>query len=152
MSKNINKIPLTRVWNALCKLPFGKTIFSKGLGFYIPYTGTIKPKVIRCGGGSAAVKIKQRRGLANHIGSVHAAALANVVELTAGLAFFSRSDCPSCIVTNLSTQYKKLATGTLEAVCSTRHLTLSKTVSAKVYVYNSDRKLVAEGVCTWTLL
>lgn len=50
-----------------------------------PYFKTIRPKVVDLRVGYSEVCMKQRWGVQNHIQTVHAIAVCNLVEMTMGL-------------------------------------------------------------------
>ena len=109
---------IIRRWQTWATRPGGKRIFSYLLGRMVPYTGTIRAEVVSLKPGYARIRLKDRRQVRNHLGSIHAAALANLGELVTGLALNSalRGDNRG-IVTRLGMEYLKKARGPLEAEC-----------------------------------
>ena len=103
-------------WNRLNSFPGGRYLFSKTLGWLIPYTGSTKPQVLVIKEGVAKVRLKDRRRVRNHLHCLHAIALVNVGELSTGLALYSRfSKGMKGIPTKLSIEYFKKARGTITA-------------------------------------
>ncbi len=96
----------------------GKFLFSRMLGTTIPYTGSIKARVEHLEPGHAIVVLPDRRRVRNHLDSVHAIALANVAELSTGLAMISGlPPGVNAILVGLNVSYEKKARGELRAEC-----------------------------------
>ncbi len=106
------------LWDRLAPLPGGKRVFSKLVGRTAPYTGTIRARVVQLERGRARVQMKDRAGLRNHLGSVHAVALANLAEMVGNLALvYSMPDDARFIVAGMELDYVKKARGTIEGRC-----------------------------------
>lgn len=73
------------LFQRVAALPAGKRIFSRGLCFKAPYFSSIRPLVSELQPGLCEVRMKKRRAVTNHIGTVHAIAMCNMAELSGGL-------------------------------------------------------------------
>jgi acyl-coenzyme A thioesterase PaaI-like protein len=108
--------PILARWQKLGGSGLGRWLFSRGIGLMAPYSGTIRPRIEALEPGRAVVRMRERRRVRNHLRSVHAAALLNLVELTGGLlATVSMPADARMIVTGLSVDFVKKARGLLEA-------------------------------------
>lgn len=65
--------------------PLGKKAFSVAFMLKAPYFATVRPQVQVMEPHHGVVKIRKRRGVQNHIGTVHAIAVANGMEAAMGL-------------------------------------------------------------------
>jgi uncharacterized protein (TIGR00369 family) len=134
------------LWDQLSPLPGGNRIFSRLLGMRIPYTGSIRPEVLRLAPGFANIQIKDRAALRNHVQSVHAVALCNLAELTgnAALAYELPPDA-RFIVTELTMRYLKKARGTIAARCQCEPVTTNerKAYTLEVQLFDAHGELVA---------
>jgi uncharacterized protein (TIGR00369 family) len=105
-------------WDKLRPIPGGSRLFSRLVGMMAPYTGTIDAHVVDLRAGFAEVRLRDRRAVRNHLGSVHAVALANLAELTGNVALaYGLPDDGRFIVAKMTIEYLKKARGTLRGQC-----------------------------------
>ena len=107
------------IYKKVTNLPFGNYLFDKGVGFVAPFFGKIRPNVIELKPSLCVVRMRDRRGIRNHIGTVNAGAMCTLAELTAGMAV--DATIPNhlrWIPKKMTVAYLAKGKGTLEAVCS----------------------------------
>jgi acyl-coenzyme A thioesterase PaaI-like protein len=105
-------------WDKLSPLPGGKRLFSEIIGRSARYTGTIGCRVEELEVGRSRVTMRDRPAVRNHLKSVHAIALANLVEVTGNIAlWYSMPDDARFIVAGMDLNYVKKARGTIEGRC-----------------------------------
>ena len=130
----------------------GKILFSKLIGWLIPYTGSTSPSIQKIEPGYAEVQLQERRKVRNHLRSVHALALANVGEFCCGLALFSQSSSQAqAILVELGVTYLKKARGLLIAT-SRFDITEFQTdtnYALTAEIRDSGQELVAIVNTTW---
>ncbi len=111
---------IKRLWDKLSPYPGGRVAFSKMLGLLAPYSLSIDAKVMDLGPGRARVEMRERWRLQNPFNSVHAIALANLGELTSGLAMmYGLPPELRAIMLKIEIEYTKKARGMITAVCQT---------------------------------
>jgi acyl-coenzyme A thioesterase PaaI-like protein len=138
-------------WQRASRIPGGRLIFSRVLGLAIPYTGSIGAEVIALEPGYSKVQIDERRGLRNHLNSIHAIALANLAELTGNLALVcALPDDARFIVTKFTIEYAKKARGRIIAECRCEPPSSSERREYAIEVALRDTKdaVVATAVLT----
>ena len=72
------------LWKKTTALPAGKRLFSIAFAQKAPYFATIRPRFTELRPNYASLVIPKRRGVHNHIGTVHAIALCNGLEAAMG--------------------------------------------------------------------
>ena len=105
-----------KMYNDCSKYPFGKAIFSFLYSTHVPYFLTISPMVQEMKPGHASISLKQKWLLHNHIKSVHAIAVCNLVE--ACMALVAEASIPSdlrWLPMGMDVSYEKKAYGKLTA-------------------------------------
>jgi len=148
---------LMRIWCKLKKLPGGKWLFGRLVGRFAPYSGSIQANIVELEPGHAILSLRDRRRVRNHLRSVHAIALANLGELTSGLAVMSAlPDGIRGIITGLSMDYLKKARGRLLAESRCAPLSLAN-VSGDIdfdvvtEIRDSNKEIVARATVSWRL-
>ena len=71
-------------WRRMSGSALGRWVFSRIVCFRAPYFGTISPVFDVLEPGRGVARMRKRRRVQNHIGTVHAIAMANICELVAG--------------------------------------------------------------------
>jgi acyl-coenzyme A thioesterase PaaI-like protein len=105
---------LLATWRRLRRWPAGEWLFSRMVCFHAPYFGSIAPRITALEEGLCEARLRDRRAVHNHIGTVHAIALCNLAELCAGL--MTDASLPRgmrWIPKGMSVRYLKKAKGTL---------------------------------------
>lgn len=75
---------LYSLWTRLSPLPQGTRLFSIAFAQKAPYFASIHPLVTEVRPNRAVVRIGKRRSVTNHLGTVHAIALCNGLEMAMG--------------------------------------------------------------------
>ena len=143
---------ILETWNRLAALPARTRIFSYLIRLYVPYTGSIRPEVLELRPGYSKVRIRDRRGVRNHLRSVHAVAMMNLAEAASGLAL-NAAVPPSmqAILVGFSIEFLKKARGPLTAEC---HCPLPKEGEKQEQVITAEVKneegvVVCKATARW---
>lgn len=135
-------------WNKLKGIPFGKWIYSTLINIYIPYTGSIKSRIIHLEPGFAVVQLKERRAIRNHLRSIHALAIANLAELTGNLAVFAGMPGDArLIVKGFDIRYLKKARGVITGTAKTPILETNEKCELEVTVEIKDESGEIVSTC-----
>lgn len=137
-----------KLYKSLESKPFGKVIFSKALCLKAPYFSSISPRFERLEPGLAQVSVKKVRSVTNHIGTVHAIAMANAAELVAGTAMeVSLAKNMRWIPKGMDIKYLKKANTDIQATCKLPEIPTqgNHDIIVKVEVTDSDGELVSQA-------
>ena len=153
MSRSIGP-ELRKHWQRLATIPGGKWLFSRLLGRFVPYTGTLGACIDVLEPGYCAVRLVERRKLRNHLKSVHAMALANLGEMATGLALLNGlPDNMRGILTGFKIEYLKKARGRLiaECRCVVPDNNAEREVEVSCEIRNTDNELVTVARAQWLI-
>ena len=110
---------LLETYRRITRWPAGHWLFSRAVCLKAPYFDTIAPSFILLEPGRCEVRMRDRRRVHNHLGTVHAIALCNLAELAAGV--MTDATLPPAmrwIPKGMSVEYLKKAVGTMRAVAT----------------------------------
>ena len=106
-------------YRRITRLPAGHWLFSRAVCLKAPYFATIAPRFVALEPGRCEVRMRDRRRVHNHIGTVHAIALCNLAELSAGV--MTDATIPAgmrWIPKGMTVAYLKKAVGTMHAIAT----------------------------------
>jgi hypothetical protein len=145
MSKALN------LFNSMQGYTGGKRLFSWLVCRKARYFGTIKPYVVELKPGKCVIKMKKRKAVTNHLNTVHAIAMCNIVELAGGMGMdVSIPDHYRWIPSGMTVEYLALAKTDLTGIFETdinkiREWDLNKPYPAIVNCLDTDGKIVMRG-------
>ncbi|SFK38854.1 hotdog fold domain-containing protein [Lysobacter sp. cf310] len=101
------------------RMPAGRWLFSRAVCLKAPYFASISPRFVSLQPGRCEASLRHRRRVTNHLGTVHAIALCNLAELTAGV-MTDATIPPSMrwIPKGMTVEYLKKATGTMHGIAT----------------------------------
>lgn len=129
----------------------GRWLFSRGVGRFAPYTGTIGAQVEELEPGRSVVTMRDRRAVRNHLNSVHAVALTNLIELTGSLSIIASLPPETRMIpVRLETDFIKKGRGlmTAEANCIIPSSNEKAELPATVVIRDDAGDEVARGRVT----
>ena len=140
-----------KIYEKLKGFPMGKKIFSILIARKAPYFRTIKPLFLELEPGRCEIFMKKRKSVTNHLKTVHAIAMCNLVELAGGIGVdVSIPEDIRWIPKGMTVEYLALAKTDLRSVClidveEIKVWDLSKDYPANVKVYNTSGIVVMKG-------
>lgn len=108
-----------KLWNWLSGWPTGAWLYGRLICLKAPYFATIAPRFVVLEPGRCEITLRDCRRVHNHIGTVHAIALCNLAELSAGMV--SEATLPAgvrWIPKGMIVEYLAKATGTMHAIAT----------------------------------
>lgn len=138
-----------KLYGKCADLPLGRWVFSKLICLKAPYFGTIRPVFRQLQPGRCVIRMRNRRAVHNHIGSVHAIAMCCLAELTAGtLLEVTLPKAMRWIPKGMQVQYVKIARTDLVAFSETPLDDLHKpqVLPITVHVEDTDNEEVFRAV------
>ena len=145
---------LRTAWRSLNSLPAGGWLFSRLLGRYAPYSGTIGATVDVLEPGHSVVVLRERRRVRNHLDSIHAMAIANLGEMATGLALMnSLPDRARGILKRFDIDYLKKARGrlTAECHCEVPDSNAEREVDVVCDIHDRSGDVVSHVVARWLI-
>jgi len=146
---------LHSLWKAATGLPViggtvGKRVFSLAFSQKAPYFATIHPRVTELRPNYAEVRIPKRRSVQNHIGTVHAIALCNGLEMAMGaLAETTIPSTKRWIPKGMEVAYTAKATSDIRCIAETDQEqwdTANGDLPVRVRGVRDDGTVVVEGL------
>ena len=139
-------------WNRLSKMPGGKWLFSRLVCWKAPYFSSIHPMFEELRPGYCEVHMRKRRSVLNHIGTVHAIAMCNMVELAGGtMTDVTTPPSHRWIPKGMTVEYLKRAETSVRAVAQferTPKFEVSEEVPVTVDVIDTTNQTVLHAVVT----
>ena len=132
--------PLLSLYRRLTRWPGGHWLFSRAVCFKAPYFASISPRITALEPGRCEGTLADHRKVRNHIGTVHAIAMCNLAELTAGLMVdASLPTGMRWIPRGMQVQYLAKARGNLHALAVPAQAIVAATEAYAVPVVVSIR-------------
>lgn len=130
----------------------GRWFVSRAICWRAPYFASIAPRIEVLEPGRCVVRIRDRRAVRNHIGSVHAIALCNMAELAGGLATDATiPDSMRWIPKGMTVRYLAKAHGAISAIARVPAITAAAAGSelqVPVEVRNAAGEIVLDAAIT----
>jgi len=140
------------LYRRISRWPAGHWLFTRLICFKAPYFSSIAPLIQVLEPGRGVVRLRDRRRVHNHLGTVHAIALCNAAELAGGLT--TDVTIPASmrwIPKGMTVRYLKKATGTIQVTASVPTVAsenAAQELHAMVVAKNSDGETVFDADIT----
>lgn len=137
-----------KLYNRLARVPGGRRVFSIGFARRAPYFRSIRPRFVHVTPNYAALVLRNRRAVHNHIGTVHAIAVCNGLEAAMGaLAEATIPDGKRWLPKGMEVAYLAKATSDLTCVAETDPADWEggPGVPVRVHARREDGTVVVEG-------
>lgn len=146
----MNENYLLMLYHKTLKLPFGRALFSRMFAKKAPYFSTIKPTIADLKPNYCELTFKKRKAVQNHIGTVHAIALCNGLEMAMGaLAEASIPKHLRWIPKGMTVTYTAKADSDIRIVASAdENAWKPGDLPVLVQGFRADGTLVIDGVIT----
>ena len=138
-------------WDRRKNSKLGRWLFSRGVARFAPYTGTIGARIEELEPGRSVVTMRDRKAVRNHLNSVHAVALTNLVELCGSLSIIaSLPPDTRMIPIRLETDFVKKGRGLMiaEANCVIPRSNEKVELPATVVIRDQGGEEIARGRVT----
>ena len=153
---------LSSIVHNISKLP--TNLRTRGLTFavgsVVKFAGTAKVEILEMTATRLHGRIRNRKRVQNHIGSVHAAAMALLAESVTGLVVgMSVPDSRTPVIKSMKVDYIRRAQGDLEAVATLTQADVDRirvtekgdiTVPVKVTDADGNEPIQSEMIWAWT--
>jgi acyl-coenzyme A thioesterase PaaI-like protein len=138
------------LYDRMSRLPRGKATFSRLFALKAPYFATVRPRFSELRPNYAELTIRKRRGVQNHIGTVHVIAICNGLE--AAMGALAEATIPAgkrWIPKGMSVDYAAQASSDIRCVAETdpeQWTSGDPDVPVRVRATRDDGTVVVEGV------
>jgi acyl-coenzyme A thioesterase PaaI-like protein len=138
------------LYRRTARLPQGRRIFSLLFSLKAPYFATVRPRFVELRPDRAELVVRKRRGVQNHIGTVHVIAICNGLEAAMGaLAEASIPSHKRWIPKGMEVSYTAKATSDITCIAETDRAQWTgddPDVPVRVRGVRDDGTVVVEGV------
>lgn len=146
-----NESPTLRLYRSFARFPGGKWLFARAVCWRAPYFSSIRPQVVELDRGRSVWRMRKRRAVQNHLGTVHALAMGSLCEIAAGLVM--EASVPAgkrWIPKGMQIDYLRKATTDVsaEATVAAEACAMDGDVPVEVAVRDAAGEMVVRAVIT----